>query len=197
MGGTDDKENLVELTPEEHYVAHQLLVKIHPSNDQLVYAARMMVPKRPSNKYYGWLRRRYSDICKKRVKENNPSYGKPWFHNAETGESKKFKECEAPAGWAKGRKPKKRTIRCKHCQKSFTPAYLEQYCSDKCKQYKASKAIEIIDENLDAIVNLFVELKSITAVLREFNISGRQGNTYLSTILKSKGFTVLKRRNTR
>ena len=27
MGGTDDEENLVELTPEEHYVAHQLLVK--------------------------------------------------------------------------------------------------------------------------------------------------------------------------
>jgi hypothetical protein len=32
MGGTDDEENLVELTPEEHYVAHQLLVKIYPKN---------------------------------------------------------------------------------------------------------------------------------------------------------------------
>ena len=25
MGGTDDKDNLVDLTPEEHYLAHQLL----------------------------------------------------------------------------------------------------------------------------------------------------------------------------
>ena len=30
MNGTDDKENIVELTPEEHFVAHQLLVKILP-----------------------------------------------------------------------------------------------------------------------------------------------------------------------
>lgn len=193
LGGADSEDNLVDLTPEEHYLAHQLLVKIHPSDDRLVYAARMMVPKRPSNKYYGWLRRRYHNICKKRIGENNPSYGKLWFHNVETGESKKFGEGEVPVGWAKGRKPKTKT--CKHCQKSFTPVYLEQYCSDKCKQYKASEAIELIDENLDAMVDLFVELKSITAVLREFNISS--GNRYLSTILKSKGFTVLKRRNTR
>ena len=39
IGGTDEKSNLVKLTPEEHYVAHQLLVKIYPDNDSLVYAA--------------------------------------------------------------------------------------------------------------------------------------------------------------
>lgn len=30
LGGDDVQENLVYLTPEEHYVAHQLLVKIYP-----------------------------------------------------------------------------------------------------------------------------------------------------------------------
>jgi 5-methylcytosine-specific restriction endonuclease McrA len=29
LGGSDDISNLVDLTPEEHYVCHQLLVKIH------------------------------------------------------------------------------------------------------------------------------------------------------------------------
>ncbi|XAO17074.1 homing endonuclease [Escherichia phage FL23] len=28
LGGSNDASNLVDLTPEEHYVAHQLLVKI-------------------------------------------------------------------------------------------------------------------------------------------------------------------------
>ena len=62
MGGADDKENLVELTPEEHYLAHQLLVKMHPENAKLVFAAVMMTcnsyGKRSNNKLYGWLRRK-------------------------------------------------------------------------------------------------------------------------------------------
>lgn len=69
MGGTDDALNLVDLTPEEHYLAHQLLVKIHPDNASLVYAARMMTvssPKadRSKNKLFGWLRRKNSEVQK-------------------------------------------------------------------------------------------------------------------------------------
>ena len=54
----------MKLTPEEHYVAHQLLVKIHPTNYKLVTAAFCMTfdkdGKRSNNKLYGWLRREYS-----------------------------------------------------------------------------------------------------------------------------------------
>ena len=32
LGGTDEVTNLVSLTPEEHYLCHLLLVKIHPNN---------------------------------------------------------------------------------------------------------------------------------------------------------------------
>ena len=61
MGGGDEKENLVEMTPEEHYVAHQLLVKIHPGNHSLVKAVHCMTllsncPGR-NNKAYGWIKR--------------------------------------------------------------------------------------------------------------------------------------------
>ena len=42
LGGDDSRENLVALTPEEHFVAHQLLVKIYPQVPQLAYAALMM-----------------------------------------------------------------------------------------------------------------------------------------------------------
>lgn len=66
MEGTDNLDNLVDLTPEEHYVAHQLLVKIYPENSSLVYAAKMMclnlLGNRSKNKLYGWLRKRHSEI---------------------------------------------------------------------------------------------------------------------------------------
>ena len=65
MGGSNDKENLINLTPEEHCVAHQLLVKINPTNKGLIYAAMMMTAARPNmprnNKTYGWLRRLASE----------------------------------------------------------------------------------------------------------------------------------------
>lgn len=64
LGGSDDKSNLVKLTPEEHYVAHQLLVKLYPNNHKLMYAAAAMImgssDNQRSNKMYGWLRRKYS-----------------------------------------------------------------------------------------------------------------------------------------
>jgi len=61
MGGTDDKQNIVCLTPEEHYVAHQLLVMLHPGNVKLLWAAVAMTNgtqnQKRSNRLYGWLRR--------------------------------------------------------------------------------------------------------------------------------------------
>lgn len=74
MGGTDEKVNLVSLTPEEHYVCHLLLVKIYPKNFRLVRAAMFMVASNNmqyrSNKIYGWLKRQCSDYMKG---PNNPT----------------------------------------------------------------------------------------------------------------------------
>lgn len=57
MGGTNAKDNLVGLTAEEHYVAHQLLVKMHPGVRGLATAAVRMAKQCTGNKAYGWLRR--------------------------------------------------------------------------------------------------------------------------------------------
>lgn len=67
LGGTDDDSNLVELTPEEHYLCHQLLVKIHPNNAKLLNAALFMTANgmgKRSNKVYGWLKRKYSEYMR-------------------------------------------------------------------------------------------------------------------------------------
>lgn len=68
LNGSDDASNLVDLTPEEHYVAHQLLVKIYPSEPKLVYAANMMTVStkyaKRNNKTFGWIRRKLWEIEK-------------------------------------------------------------------------------------------------------------------------------------
>lgn len=65
LGGADKSGNLVKLFPEEHYVAHQLLVKIYPENDKILSAAIVMGGKKKgrkqcNNKVYGWLKKRLS-----------------------------------------------------------------------------------------------------------------------------------------
>lgn len=74
MNGSDAPENKVELTPEEHYIAHQLLVQIHPTNDKLVFAAKIMASTRCNNKLYGWLKRKFAAAVVKRHtgRKNSP-----------------------------------------------------------------------------------------------------------------------------
>ena len=73
LGGTNDPLNVVRLTPEEHYLAHQLLVKIYPDNPKLVYAAMLMTQcsngKRTNNKLFGWIKRRMAEA--RRVPHND------------------------------------------------------------------------------------------------------------------------------
>lgn len=70
LGGTDDAANIVALTPEEHYLAHQLLVKIYekldnqPAYRKMLFALNLMSGKSNlsrSNRYYGWIRRKVSE----------------------------------------------------------------------------------------------------------------------------------------
>ncbi len=105
MGGSDELTNLVKLTPEEHYVAHQLLVKIYPENHKVVFAAQMMAAASNThtrnNKLYGWLRKRLSIALSesnrgiRRSPETEFKKGK--FH---TG--KPFKKGHIP--WMKGKR---------------------------------------------------------------------------------------------
>ena len=77
MGGDNSVENLVDLTPEEHYVAHQLLVKMYPGNRKLVYAANYMTGNvgERNNKSYGWVRRKVSE-----AKKGQPAWNKGIAH---------------------------------------------------------------------------------------------------------------------
>ena len=66
MGGGNDVWNIVELTGEEHYVAHQLLVKMYPSVSGLALAAMRMARQCTGNKSYAWLRRLVAEAARER-----------------------------------------------------------------------------------------------------------------------------------
>ncbi len=80
MNGDDSPENLVDLTPEEHYLCHLLLCKMYPGNRKLLFSAMYMTTGsmtntgKRSNKAYGWLRREYSESMKG---DNNPNRKNP------------------------------------------------------------------------------------------------------------------------
>lgn len=72
MGGGNNKENLVYLTAREHFVVHQLLVKIYPKVHELVFAVHMMTVDngggRINNREYDWLKTRYSKATSDKFK---------------------------------------------------------------------------------------------------------------------------------
>lgn len=129
MNGTDDPDNIAILTPEEHYVAHQLLVKLHPGNPKLVYAAHMMTmgsaDVQRNNKLYGWLRKKHavhmSTLAKQRIGEKNGSYGSFWITDGK--DNRRIKdEKDIPEGWNRGKIHPEYLIRerlCKDCGTIF------------------------------------------------------------------------------
>ena len=135
MGGGDSEDNLVDLTPEEHYVAHQLLVKIHPNNLHLVRACDIMSKDTKASKYwrknkmYGWLRRRLyvpriDTICKqcgitfKSLECMNRSF------------------CSTQCKVDNQKKPT--VLKCKGCSQAFevkqSMAKYRTYCSPACSR---------------------------------------------------------------
>lgn len=76
LGGTNAKDNMVNLTAEEHFVAHQLLVRIYPNDIRLLSAAIFMTAGpcgRVNNKMYGWMRVRFGRLTSLRRK-GKPSH---------------------------------------------------------------------------------------------------------------------------
>lgn len=118
LGGTNDVSNLVKLTAREHFICHWLLVKMFnkgtDERNKMLYAFWMMKsnPTKSCERYtnsraYEKLRIEHSKIVCERMKtvqlgNKNSQFGKKWFTNYETGESKPFKE-KPNEKWIEGR----------------------------------------------------------------------------------------------
>lgn len=147
LGGSDDKENIAILTPEEHFVAHVLLVKIHPEVPGLIVAvSRMCKGKgRKRRRLYGWLRRKHSSYLKEiQSGKGNSQYGTIWIHRGL--ENKKIKKNETiPEGWGKGRQQViKQSTNCILCNKDIDNSG-KKYCTE-CKTRKLENNILLLND---------------------------------------------------
>ena len=182
LGGSDDLSNLVRLTPEEHYIAHLLLIKIHPSNHRLISAAIMMIPNRPSNKLYGWLRRKFSITQSiSQAGEKNSQFGTKWVHNKELKVSKKIPVSDLiPDGWEIGRiidweNSIKLTLpmynSCLECSKLKNA--MQKFCSRSCsKKYNNKLKDTLFKEHLDSMIDDYKKGVSIYQCLVSRNMCG-------------------------
>jgi hypothetical protein len=181
IGGTDDSSNLIKLTPEEHYLAHLLLVKIYPTNPRLASAAMMMCANRKGNKVYGWLRRRHAEAMSiHQSGDKNSQFGTVWIHKDGKAQKvgKEILHQYLNDGWQHGRKQK--PVKAKRIR--HTGIDTEKY--------------KWILEQEEEILREFDEFKSVNRILQTRGFKNREGNSILSNWLKSKGRKILKRRNT-
>lgn len=116
FGGTDDSENLVDLTPREHFICHMLLTKMvekdSPEWHKMVKAVTMFKMS-PSDKYDRYINSRLYETIRQdfmismsvaQSGEKNSQYGTQWINNPITKEDKKISKTESiPDGWLPGR----------------------------------------------------------------------------------------------
>jgi len=117
LGGTNDKENLVKLTAREHFICHWLLVKMYNKgtverNKMLCALWRMQCINENHKRYinshvYEKLRIEFAEAMSKLTSisqsgNRNSQFGKKWYTNRDTGESKSFFE-KPDERWIEGR----------------------------------------------------------------------------------------------
>ena len=93
LGGNNLKDNLIRLSPRQHYIAHLLLYKIHKGNgiygEKMLYALMCMkygtligIRKFGFNsKLYAKFKEQYSKLRSKIMTQNNNMSGKVWIVN--------------------------------------------------------------------------------------------------------------------
>lgn len=114
-GGTNDKSNIVELYPREHYLAHKLLYYIYPNNNSLMYAYCMMTfttlksykkyKYTGTKRYYNITNREY-EFCRNLLSTlPSPSLGKKYVNNGKINKLIKSEELNKylSNGWKKGK----------------------------------------------------------------------------------------------
>jgi len=82
LGGTDAIDNLVFLTPKEHYVCHKLLTFIYPSNSKIMFGFQMMIYTHKDSRKLKLSSRDYAYIKELRYKNGLPEETKEKMKNA-------------------------------------------------------------------------------------------------------------------
>lgn len=87
MGGSDDLENLVDLTPRLHYIAHYMLWKAF-RNRKMAFAFHIMIHGDPNSTRYTKVNSRTYDRLTNECRELNKGADHPMYGKKRTEESK-------------------------------------------------------------------------------------------------------------
>lgn len=125
-GGTDDPHNIIELTAEEHFLAHQLLLKMFWGTEyqkQFAFACHAMTRdphgRRVNNKLFGWLRKAAAEASSEHNRDRPRTAKELADYESRRGKKKKPFSAEGRANISAaklGKKTGKRpTTTCPHC----------------------------------------------------------------------------------
>lgn len=150
LGGTDDLDNIVELTAREHFICHWLLLKTQAYKTKGYYSmlrAFLMMVRCNSitqNRYitsrnYEKLKLEFNELQKNSTAgEGNSQYGTIWVYNEDLQICKKIlKNSIIENGWQAGRRIKWNNDsiivkKCVCCNIEYSTK--GKYCSEKCKK---------------------------------------------------------------
>lgn len=126
VGGTNDPSNIVCLTSHEHFVAHQLLVKIYrgtPYFGKLVMSARLLTTDKRNpngtNKLHGWLKKAVSEASRQlKLGSKNSAETRAKIAASNTGKVKSQAQRDAISAGMKGVKGEPTS--CLFCKKQIT-----------------------------------------------------------------------------
>ena len=191
LGGSDDRENLANLTAREHFIAHLCLVKIYPGNGALVRAAVMMAcgsarHKRSANRIYEWLRKKHSVAMQKlQGGTNNSQFGSIWIFNKSLKENKKIKANDLSTWTAQGWEPGRVFdfdhvyYTCTSCGVQFRNLFEKQTCSSKCrKKIRDQQKFQVFAGKEDELKQQFARTNSMNKALKAMGYPGAISHYY-------------------
>lgn len=115
LGGTDEQENLVDLTAREHFLCHYILTKMYDKNTIEWYKMHhaFMMMKCSSLNHNRYFNSHLYSYCKESFSEatrynqlgyRNSRFGSMWIYSEELRQCKTIdKDSDIPIGWVKGR----------------------------------------------------------------------------------------------
>lgn len=181
MGGGDELSNLVNLTPEEHFLAHQLLVKMYPEHGALATAAYMMTVSSTrqvrSNKLYGWLRRKHALNISTIQKSRNSQAGTCWVHKIDQVKKIPLSSLDGyiTDGWKRGRTS---NTRCEVCDDD-TGSKERRFC----KSHRPIKRMTPLISDQMFLQTLILNDRNILKTIKQLNMSGMGTNSRARRLL--------------
>lgn len=205
LGGSDDKDNLVQLSAKEHYIAHLLLCKIYENDKSKFYKmikAFIMMSTTCTGYFNSNVYKLYREEFSKAMSESqtgcgNSQYDTQWIYNNDLKESKKIPKSEKiPEGWLKGRVlnfsyldkcciecgnnlnliKKSKTKICGNCKFKYTELkYKELFAKFKNGNYKS---INEFSKSDDCDVSVVALSKYWNKYIAEYNHISKQGKCY-------------------